>query len=443
MGNNIKYSLVDKDSTIPNARKAAWLSSLGAGLEYFDFIIYGMMAEYLSALFFVEDEAWLGLIKTFAIFAVGYLARPFGGIFFGMIGDTFGRKKTFLSVMLLMAGVTFGIGLLPTYAQIGTMAPCLLVVFRLLQGISFGAELPGAITVVCEYAEKKNQGTCTSIVIASTSIGAILASLVLYLLSSAISREQILNWGWRTPFLLGGLLALANYYIRNHLQETPEFSSLEKNNQRCSAIKDPLIDLFRLYRWQLFQGIGMTLFVSSLVIVALYFPTYLTTHFGFSSSDVYLAILLSMFWSAIILPICGRLADSIDKKKLFISTALVFVASAFPLFALLKFQMFSALLIFMILYQTFLACVSSCYYSLLASLFPTRMRYTGIAACYNISYSFMATLPLLLTTLINYASTPVSLNWVLMTLALLSAICCGLIKANKESEKIRLTSPLE
>lgn len=420
-----------------SARKAAWLSSLGAGLEYFDFIIYGMMAEYLSALFFVEDEAWLGLIKTFAIFAVGYLARPLGGIFFGMIGDTFGRKKTFLSVMLLMAAATFGIGLLPTYAQIGTLAPCLLVVFRLLQGISFGAELPGAMTVVCEYAERQNQGACTSIVIASTSVGAMLASLVLYLLSGAISREQILSWGWRIPFLLGGVLAVANYYIRNHLQETPEFSSLQKNALRYSAIKDPLIDLFHSYRWQLFQGIGMTLFLSSLVIVALYLPTYLTTHFGFSSPDVYLALFLSMFWSAIILPVCGRLADSIDKRVLFASTALVFVAGVFPLFALLKFQIFSALLIFMILYQTVIACVSSCYYPILASLFPTRMRYTGIAACYNISYSFMATLPLLLTTLISYAATPVSLNWVLMALALLSAMCCR-PREKKEVEKNKI-----
>lgn len=426
---------------ITNARKAAWLSTLGVGLEYFDFIIYGMMAEYLSSLFFVEEEAWLGLVKTFAIFAVGYLARPLGGIFFGMIGDTFGRRKIFLSVMMLMAAATFGIGLLPTYAQIGTLAPCLLVVFRLLQGISFGAELPGAITVVCEYTEKQNQGASTSMVIASTSVGAMLASLVLYLLSGAISREQILSGGWRVPFLLGGVLAVANYYIRNHLQETPEFSKLQKNNPRYGAIKDPLIDLFRFHRWQLFQGIGMTLFVSSLVIAALYLPTYLTIYFGFISSDVYLAILLSMLWSAIILPICGRLADSINKRVLFASTALVFVAAVFPLFALLKFQVFSVLLIFMILYQTVIACVSSCYYPILASLFPTRVRYTGIAACYNIGYSFMAILPLLLTALISYTATPVSLNWVLMTFALLSAMCCCL-SGIKKIEEMKIQNPI-
>lgn len=421
-----------------NAHKATWLSSLGAGLEYFDFIIYGMMAEYLSSLFFVEDEAWIGLMKTFAVFAVGYIARPFGGIFFGMIGDTFGRKKTFLSVMFLMAGATFGIGLLPTYAQIGTLAPCLLVIFRLLQGISFGAELPGAITVVCEYAERQKQGACTSLVIASTSVGAMLASLVLYLLSGVISREQILSWGWRIPFLLGGVLAVANYYIRNHLEETPEFSNLQRNNSKYGAIKDPLIDLFFLYRRQLVQGIGMTLFVSSLVIVALYLPTYLTTYFGFSAPDVYLAMLLSLLWSAIILPICGRLADCIDKRVFFVSTALTFVVGVYPLFLLLKFQFFSVLLIFMILYQTVIACLSSCYYPILASLFPTRMRYTAIGACYNISYSCMAILPLLLTTLINYAATPVSLNWVLMVFALLSALCCHL-SGMKKVEEIKLT----
>jgi MHS family proline/betaine transporter-like MFS transporter len=403
------------------ARKAAWLSSLGAALEYFDFIIYGMMAEYLSPLFFAGDEAWLGLVKAFVIFAVGYVARPFGGIFFGMIGDTFGRKKTFLSVMLLMSSATFGIGLLPTYAQIGALAPCLLLLFRLLQGMSFGAELPGAMTVVCEYADKQQQGACASIVVASTSVGAMLASLVLYLLSGTISREQILNGGWRIPFLLGGSLAIASYYIRNNLQETPEYSRCHKDAARKpGSMKDPLVDLLQQHWRELLQGIGMTLFISSLVIVALYLPTYLTLHFDYRSSDVYLAILLSMLWSAIILPITGHLADAIDKRVLFAATACAFVVGAFPLFALLKTQSFYTLLLFMILYQTVIALASSCYYPILASLFPTRMRYTGMAACYNVSYALMAALPLVLTALISYTATPISLNWVLMALALLS-----------------------
>lgn len=413
-----------------NARKAALLSSLGAGLEYYDFIIYGMMAEQLSSLFFAGDEAWLGLIKTFAIFAVGYFARPLGGIFFGLIGDTFGRKKTFLYVMFLMAVATFGIGLLPTYAQIGTAAPCLLVVLRLLQGLSVGAEIPGAITVVCEHAQKQKQGVYTGIVLAGTSIGAMLASLVLYLISGAFTGEQVMSWAWRLPFLFGGGLAVVNYYIRKHLQETPEFTLMEQQAPSQKALKEPLLCLIRSHCLQLFQGVGLTLFVSSLVITGLYLPTYLNVHFGYSLSDVYLALLWSMIWSAAILPFCGRFADSNDKVRILALTAVAFAVCAIPLFALLTLHSYSALLLFMLVYQSFIALASSCYFPLLAALFPTKVRFTGIAASYNFAYSAMATLPIVLTALIRFSGTPNSLIWVLVACALITAVSTlpGMVK---------------
>lgn len=411
-----------------NARKAALLSSLGAGLEYYDFIIYGMMAEQLSALFFPADAPWVGLIKTFAIFAVGYFARPFGGVVFGLIGDTFGRKKSFLLVMLLMAAATFGIGLLPTYTQIGAAAPCLLLLLRLLQGISVGAELPGAITVVCEHAQEQKRGIYSCIVMAGTSLGALLASFVLYLLAGNAGKEQIMSWGWRLPFLLGGALAVANYFIRRHLQETPEFTQMKLERTSQTSLKEPLIYLLREHWLQLIQGIGLTLFVSSLVIGGLYLPTHLNLYYGYASSDIYLAIIGGMLWSAIILPVCGYIADRFDKRKVLVIAVLSFLTWAFPLFALLKMHTFSAALGFMMAYQTVIALVTSCYFPLLASLFPTRARFTGIAACYNVAYSAMATLPIVVTALIRYSANPNTFIWVLMSCALVSASCVFLKK---------------
>lgn len=408
-----------------NARKAALLSSLGAGLEYYDFIIYGMMAEQLSSLFFPSDVAWVGLIKTFAIFAVGYFARPFGGVVFGLIGDTFGRKKAFLSIMLLMAAATFGIGLMPTYAHIGAAAPCLLLLLRLLQGISVGAELPGAITVVCEHAQEQKRGIYSSVVMAGTSLGALLASFVLFLLTGNADKEQIMSWGWRLPFLLGGALAVANYYIRKHLQETPEFTQMKAERTTQTSLKEPLICLLREHWPQLIQGVGLTLFISSLVIGGLYLPTYLNLHYGYAPADIYLAIMGGMFWSAIALPICGLIADRFDKKRMLITTMLVFLAWAFPLFALLKMQTFTAVLGFMIAYQTVIALVTSCYFPILASLFPTKTRFTGIAASYNIAYSTMATLPVAVTAIIRYSENPNTFIWVLMAFALTSAVCAS------------------
>lgn len=404
------------------ARKAALLSSLGAGFEYFDFVIYGMMAEYLSILFFEGDDSWIGLMKTFGIFAIGYFVRPFGGILFGLVGDSFGRKKSFVFVMLLMATATFGIGLLPTYAQIGVLAPILLVILRMLQGISFGAELPGAMTMVYEFAQKKKQSTYTGLVLSSASVGAMMASLVLYCLAANLSKEQILTWGWRGPFLLGGMLAVVNYYIRQRLDETPEFLRAQAAPLNINDLKEPLVYLFRSHFKSLMLGIGMTSFVSALIILALYFPTYLTVHFGYDSTDVYLAGLWSLGASAVIMPFCGRLADRVGKEYLMIATSLGYISSVFGLFSLLELHVFWALQLFMVLHQVVIALISVCYFPLLAQAFPTRVRYTGIAAAYNITYSLAAILPLALTALIYYTNNSDSVIWIMVCCAAFSAL---------------------
>ncbi|MBA3603030.1 MAG: MFS transporter [Parachlamydiaceae bacterium] len=404
------------------ARMATLMSSLGAGFEYYDFIIYGMMAEYLRLLFFAGDDSWVGSLKTFAIFAVGYFARPFGGIFFGIVGDTIGRKKTFLTVMLLMATSTFGIGLLPTYKQVGNIAPLLLVLMRLLQGFSFGAELPGAMTVVYEFSKQKDQSAHAGFVLASTSLGAMLASGVLYFVSATFVHDQIFSWGWRIPFLLGGVLAVVNYFIRRHLNETPEFLLSQVKADKTCLRNAPLKCILREHLSSLILGIGMTLFVSSLIILGLYFPTFLTTNFGYSSSSVYLALLWSMVASAVTLPICGRFADKVGRERLFIMSSLAYVLGAFPLFSVLKLEANWALQLFMVLHQIFIALVSVCYFPLLAASFPTRVRYTGIAACYNITYSFMATLPILLTGLIYWTGSADSVILVMMGCAALSGL---------------------
>ena len=291
-----------------NAKKATLLSSLGAGLEYYDFIIYGMMAEQLSTLFFASSEPWIALVKTFAVFAVGYLARPIGGILFGMLGDTLGRKKAFLTVMMLMAFSTLTIGLLPTYAQIGSTATFLLVLMRVLQGLSYGAELPGAITIVLEYTEKHKQATYSGMVISSVTLGSIAAAFILYLMSQEVGKEQILSWAWRIPFLFGGSLAVVNYFIRKHLQETPEFLCMQKERREIS-FKTPLHTLVRDHLTQIVLGIGMNWFAASLVIFTLYLPTYLSEYFHYTPSDVYLAMTWGLGWSALMLPICGRMGD--------------------------------------------------------------------------------------------------------------------------------------
>lgn len=399
------------------AKKTTLLASLGAGLEYYDFIIYGMMSSTLSTLFFSADSPHVALLKTFGVFAVGYAIRPLGGILFGMIGDTYGRKSTFLAVMLLMALATIGIGLLPTYGQVGIAAPCLLLFFRLAQGLSFGAELPGAVTVVSEHTKKQSHGIYSGFVISSVSIGATLASFILFLLSKSVGQEQILSWGWRIPFLLGGGLAVANYFIRKHLEETPQFSQLQKTRAR-PALKEPLLSLIRFNKTELVCGIFMTMALASLVIFSLYLPTYLTAHFAFASQDIYLAMTYGMLWSALSLPLCGWISDRLGQSKTFIGTCVLFVLGVFGLFSFLRQGQWGSLLLFMILYQTVISFLSVSYFALLSSAFSTAVRFTGIALCYNVAYSAMSCSPILITALIFTTNTPASAIWFLIAFAL-------------------------
>lgn len=404
-------------------KKVAFLTSLGAGLEYYDFIIYGMLAGTLSTLFFSSAVSWIATMKAFAVFAIGYFIRPLGGILFGMMGDTFGRKKTFLSVMLLMATATFCIGLLPTYSTIGVTATCLLIFLRILQGLSFGAELPGAITVMSEYSEKQKRSTYSGFVISSVSIGSTLASFILYLLTQTVDKAQIQEWAWRIPFLIGGLLALVNFFIRKFVQETPEFTQLQQKSPR-TTIKEPFLKLMLHFKKELFIGIIMTGFVSSLVIFCLYMPTYLSTHYGYAPKDVYLAMTWGMIWSALSLPVCGYLADRIGRIKVFLGTCISFSFFGFLLFQLLAFKTVAALIVFMIIYQTVISFISVSYFALLSSMFPTEVRYTGIAFCYNIAYSLMGCLPVVITALIQQTNSPQLGIWMLIFFALSSGIGC-------------------
>jgi MFS family permease len=422
------------------ARKMTWLASLGAGLEYYDFIIYGMMASYLSPLFFPSDESWMGLLKVFGVFAIGYGVRPLGGMFFGMLGDIYVRKHTFLAVMALMAFSTLAIGLLPTYAVAGSVSPLLLIFFRILQGLSFGAELPGAITVVCEYTSQKKQGMHTGYVISSVSIGAMLASFVLYLLSHHFSVSQIKEGIWRLPFLLGGSLAFANFFIRKHLGETPAFTRLQESERHTKkSLLQPVSLLIKGHWKEVLIGIGMTWWLSSMVMFSLYFPTYLSQHFEFNPEEVYYAITWGMIGSAISLPFIGFISDKVGKREFLLVTCLGFMVLSYFFFKMIQVPSQGVLILFMMIYQTIISCLTVCFWPLLAGLFPTNVRYTGLAVCYNITYSIMGCLPMIMTLLIQTFQTAQMGVIFLMGSALVTAISCVCLRWRLNPSSLTLT----
>lgn len=394
-----------------------FLSSLGAGLEYYDFVIYGMMASYLSVLFFPSDDMVWGMVKTFSIFAVGYVARPFGGIVFGMLGDRFGRRETFSKIMLMMALSTLAIGLLPTTETLGIGAAVLLSLCRIVQGISFGAELPGAITVVSEHQKPESRGMHTGFIFSSTTFGALLASLVLSLLTYTFTKEEILSLWWRLPFILGGVLAIISYIVRSKVQETPAFQ--ENRFEHQEGIFEPLILLIKKYYLQILLSVLMSLLPSSLVITNIYYPTYFQSFFPHPPHDVFNATTIGLIFIAGILPILGLLTDKMDRTKLLVGVTSAFFITTFAFMDLLAYQSFVSLCLFFIINQFFIGLTLTCTMPLMVRLFPTHVRFTGIALSYNISSLLASFLPLIYSAY----KTETIVFYVIAGISLLS--CCG------------------
>jgi len=387
---------------VTSDKKATSLVSLGACLEYYDFIIFALMAETFGHLFFPADQPIAASIKALGVFALGYLARPLGGVFLGALGDRFGRKYVFINVMMVMAISTFAIGLLPTYATIGNAAPFLLVLCRIIQGISFGAEVPGAMTIVAEFAKPSKQGVFAGFVVSSLALGSLLASSLLYILTSLMSQEAFLHFAWRIPFILGGILAVFSYVLRKELQETPIFLK-EKGEVKAKRSYLTKADIPKVI-----IGIGMTFAIASLVVFFLYLPAFLSVYYKYPLKSVYFAMTIAIVWSMIISPITGLFADRVNKRILYILTSFVVTFALFPLFASLFHVNLTFLVFTLCLYQTFISLLSVCYFPLIASIFQPLARYTGIAASYGIGYCLMGLLPMAATWLISLTGTPMS-----------------------------------
>ena len=255
--------------------KTLGLSALGGTLEFYDFVIYVFFATVLGALFFPADMPdWLRQLQTFGIFAAGYLARPVGGIVIAHFGDIFGRKRMFTLSIFLMAAPTLVIGLLPTYASIGVAAPLLLLAMRVLQGAAIGGEMPGAWVFVGEHVPARRYGLGIGVLTSGITGGILLGSLIAVAINRHYSPEQVSDFAWRIPFILGGVFGLVSVYLRRFLHETPVFKELA--GRRSAARELPLRTVLREHRLAcVYVGLLTWVLSAAIVVVVLYTPTYL------------------------------------------------------------------------------------------------------------------------------------------------------------------------
>ncbi len=376
-------------------------SMMGNLFEWYDFALFGYFAPVIGKLFFPGEDSMIQLLSAYGAFAAGYLARPLGGLFFGHIGDRFGRKKALVLTIMLMAVPTAAIGFLPTYHQIGISASFLLVFLRLLQGISMGGNYSGSITFTTEHSPEKNRGLIGSFAVTSCLMGLMLGSGTAALFSSFLDDAALESWGWRAPFLMGILICVVGYYMRRTVSESPAYEAAQKSGE---LEKNPIKTLFSKYRGALFTLILVVMLHDlSFYILFVYMPTHLTEFLHLDKSTALSINTVNMFFVMLVTIGSAWLSDRYGRKMVMGAAALLFIVATIPLMSIIN-QASNPWVIF--LAQTLLAVGVGGYFGPLPALmvesYPTNIRNSAISTTTNISGPvFGGTAPLVVTYLIN------------------------------------------
>lgn len=405
-------------------RKVVVSGMLGNGLEWYDYALYAQMSFIISELFFPGENETVSLIATFGVFAVGFLFRPLGAVLFGYIGDKYGRRSSLVIAILMMAIPTGCIGLLPTYAQIGIWAPVLLTIIRILQGLSLGGEFSGSITYIVEHSPEKHRGLAGAASLVSLILGFLLGSFVALLFVKSLSPEDFSSWGWRVPFLLGIVIGLIGLYIRSSCDESPAYEEAKNEGHLSDS---PV-------RTALFQYPG-TMLKAFVLYISVTMPFYLASVYLLSFSqkklglgvDQALVINTSAMIAMLIAVIFGAiLSDRIGRKPVLLASVIIMMFSIIPLFFLMEMRLF--LTIF--LAQVSLGFIVGVYIApipaVLVEMFPTSIRYTGMAISYNLAAAmFGGTAPVVCEWLISRTGThfSIALYVILCNIASITALC--------------------
>jgi MFS transporter, MHS family, shikimate and dehydroshikimate transport protein len=373
-------------------RKVVLASLIGATIEWYDFFLYGVVAGIVfNKLFFPADllktSEFVSTSLAYATFAVGFLARPLGGLIFGHFGDRIGRKSMLVLTLLIMGVATVLIGLLPTYEQIGIAAPLLLLLFRVLQGIGLGGEWGGAVLMAYEYAPKEKRGFYASIPQIGLAIGLCLASGLVGLMSSWLTEAQFLAWGWRVGFVASILLVGVGVYIRQSITETPEF---ERVKAAGTEAKMPFVDLIKRYPGSILLGMGAR-YIDGVFfnIFAVFSIGYLANIIKVPRTEALWAVSSAAFVMIFAIPVFGWLSDRLGRPRTYAIGSFLLALCAVPLF--MAFNTGHMGVVTSVLILCFGIVYAMCYgpeAALFADLFDARVRYTGISFVYQFSGIF-------------------------------------------------------
>jgi MHS family shikimate/dehydroshikimate transporter-like MFS transporter len=364
-------------------RRVMMASAIGSALEWYDFFIYGTAAALVfSELFFPKFDPQVGLLLSFASFGVGFFARPFGGMFFGHLGDRIGRKPVLVITLMLVGIGTFLIGVLPTYDSLGIWAPIMLVSLRLIQGFGAGAEYGGAVILAVEHAPTGKRGLFGSFAATGVNIGLLLATGV-FALVSRLPTEDFLNWGWRIPFLLSLILIVVGFYIRSRVSETPVFSEIAAKSKAARA---PLRDAFVKHPREFLVVLGARFAENGLgYLYPVFTLSYMTKQLGLAKSMVLNGIMLAYAISLATVPMFSALSDRIGRRPVYGGAAVFSALFAYPFFLMVGTG--SQALIWLALILAISIGVSGMFgpqAAYFAELFGPNLRYSGFASAREI-----------------------------------------------------------
>ena len=403
--------------------------AVGNALEWYDFAIYGYMAPILGKLFFPSEDAVASLLAAFGVFAVGYASRPIGGAIFGHLGDRFGRKPMLVVSVIAMGMATCAIGLLPDHSQIGTSAALLLVLFRILQGLSVGGEFSGSIVFMAEHAPPKRRGLDTSWPESGAVIGFLLGSGVGALTATVLGEDVMQSWGWRVPFLLGSVIAVAGLIFRRNLTEPQLAKRLERGagSPVVVALRDHWRSIIRVMSLILVGAVGF-------YMMFVYAASYLTQQMHMSTARALDINTVALFFMLVLVAPFAMLSDRIGRKPLLFAAALGGVVFAWPLWWLMQQDNYFLILAGQMGFALIFALNFAVIPAVMAELMPAKVRCSGASIGYNLCMAvFGGTTPFIATYLVARTADDYAPVYYFMAIAVLQLI--GLVGLKEMARK--------